>query len=598
MRAFVINLRSTLLQLEERQSAMEGSEDPPPITTPLEPSGAYDVPIRMDIDEAIDKLKKGRFQRRILAAAGMCNGVNAMAVMALSFIRNAIIIDFDISIDQSNWFESSVFFGILFGTLCFGPLGDEWGRKPVFLLSSTITAVGSLASAFAPNFQALVLLRFVVGIGVGGTVIPFDTLAELTPSRFRGAFLLYLGYFWTVGTSATPAIAAYAMMEKESWPLFLGLCSLPCFVSMVFGYLWVPESPRYLVEQNRKEEALEILREGARQNDQNPDKLYPPGTYIVTDEEEGGQEGAAVDSLSSLFSPQWRGMVICMLLVWTFLDFIYWGTIQAVTLVFAEFEGNMRQFDEGEQFEYDYGAIIGSSMSEVIGQTAVLLLIDRWGRVPTQALAYACGAIAVFCLCFVAWMEDTGTDTERFVLVLLAFSARMFIMAATSVTWVHTAEMLPTQIRNTAHAVADALAGTGGAFSPFLVAPDHSMLVIGIVMGGTTILTASLVWMLPETRGIALGKAMSSRANSPAITPSASFSDGKEASKAFTDATEDYSGDIEADQTASADSAKDVPADDLPSAPSAESWEELTKEETPSTEAASTEAAAQEKPTE
>ena len=68
----------------------------------------------------------------------------------------------------------------------FGPLGDEWGRKPTFLLSSTITAVCSIASAFAPNFPALVLLRFGVGIGVGGTVIPFDTLAELTPSRFRG----------------------------------------------------------------------------------------------------------------------------------------------------------------------------------------------------------------------------------------------------------------------------------------------------------------------------------------------------------------------------------------------------------------------------
>jgi hypothetical protein len=73
------------------------------------------VPARLGIDDAIDRLEKGRFQRRLLIAAGMCNGVNAMAVMALGFIRNAIIIDFGISVDQSNWFESSVFFGILFG---------------------------------------------------------------------------------------------------------------------------------------------------------------------------------------------------------------------------------------------------------------------------------------------------------------------------------------------------------------------------------------------------------------------------------------------------------------------------------------------------
>jgi len=274
-----------------------------------------------------------------------------------------------------------------------------------------------------------------------------------------------------------------------------------------------------------------------------------------------------------------------MLLVWTFLDFIYWGTIQIVTLVFAEFEGNMRQFDEGEQFEYDYGAIIGSSLSEVVGQTAVLLLIDRWGRVPTQAIAYACGALAVFCLCLVAWMEDTGSDTERYVLVLLAYSARMFIMAATSVTWVHTAEMLPTQIRNTAHAVADALAGTGGALSPFLVSPDHSMLTIGCVMGGVTIFTASLVWMLPETKGIALGKAMSSRASSPAITPSPSFD---KPSISMTDATE--TDDIEADQTASAMGAPgmELPKTDSPESPSITAMPtgEAAKEETSAAETA------------
>jgi len=138
------------------------------------------------IDEAIDRLQPGKFQRRLLYASGMCNGVNAMAVMALGFIRPAIVVEYDVSEEQSNWLQSSVFWGILMGTLLFGPLGDSFGRRPLFLLSSMITALCSLASGFSTSFIMLVLLRFGVGIGVGGTVIPFDTLAELTPSRIRG----------------------------------------------------------------------------------------------------------------------------------------------------------------------------------------------------------------------------------------------------------------------------------------------------------------------------------------------------------------------------------------------------------------------------
>ena len=88
--------------------------------------------------------------------------------------------------------------------------------------------------------------------------------------------------------------------------------------------------------------------------------------------------------------------------------------------------------------------------------------------------------------------------------------------------------MLPTQIRNTGHALADALAGTGGALSPWLVSPNNSMLFIGIVMGSITLFVASLVWMLPETRGIALGTAIS-RSSSQNI--SQDVSDNEEGSQ-------------------------------------------------------------------
>lgn len=247
--------------------------------------------------------------------------------------------------------------------------------------------------------------------------------------------MLYLGYFWTVGTSLTPAIAYYAMKVQNSWRLFLLLCGLPGIISSLFGIIWVPESPRWLMHEHRSEEALEILKRGAATNGLLPERIYPPGSVIVLTEEEL-EDKENLSNIRDLFLPQWRFMVICMLLVWTFLDFIYWGTVDVVTLVFAEFEGNDAiSFEEGEQYAYDYEAIISSSLAEILGQTAVLFLIDPVGRVPTQALGYAFGAISVFSLCYVGYIEGEGNSIERYGLIVLAFLSRMFIMGATSVTW-------------------------------------------------------------------------------------------------------------------------------------------------------------------
>lgn len=226
-------------------SFLDGSDhgSPSPISAaPLSHDPALSrpaIPLKLTIDQAIDRLQKGRFQRRILAAAGMCNGVNAMAVMALAFIRPAITVEYSISVERASWLSSSVFFGILAGTLVFGPLGDYLGRKPIFLLSATITAALSLASAYAPSYEALVLLRFGVGVGVGGTVIPFDTLAELTPSQFRGTAVNFSAFCFVLCGAWWFGLLCWKIHKcGVSYQLFLNPSKRSCrIVLVVLGIL-------------------------------------------------------------------------------------------------------------------------------------------------------------------------------------------------------------------------------------------------------------------------------------------------------------------------------------------------------------------------
>ena len=91
--------------------------------------------------------------------------------MVLGFLRPAVQIEFMLSKEESAFLASSVFWGILAGTVFLGPLGDHLGRKPMFVLSTTISAVCGVASSFSQTWWALLMLRFGVGVGVGGTNI-------------------------------------------------------------------------------------------------------------------------------------------------------------------------------------------------------------------------------------------------------------------------------------------------------------------------------------------------------------------------------------------------------------------------------------------
>lgn len=145
----------------------------------------------------------GRFQYRILLAAGLCFAADSMEVLLLSFLAVVLQAEWGLSNEQTATLTSSVFMGALLGTLVLGRLGDQWGRKPVFFLTATIICIFGFLTAAAHNFAILVLIRFMVGFGVGGLTVPFDTLAEFVPNSHRGQNLLLIEYFWTAGTLCT-----------------------------------------------------------------------------------------------------------------------------------------------------------------------------------------------------------------------------------------------------------------------------------------------------------------------------------------------------------------------------------------------------------
>eukprot|EP00957_Ditylum_brightwellii_P101374 7726167-Ditylum_brightwellii.AAC.1 len=107
------------------------------------------------IDRAIDKLGTGRFQHRILFAAGLCFAADAMEVMLLAYLSLVLEEEWGLSGTQTATITACVFAGAMTGTLILGPLGDKVGRRPVFLLAGTIITVFGVLTSFVTNFVGM-----------------------------------------------------------------------------------------------------------------------------------------------------------------------------------------------------------------------------------------------------------------------------------------------------------------------------------------------------------------------------------------------------------------------------------------------------------
>ncbi|OEU22218.1 MFS general substrate transporter [Fragilariopsis cylindrus CCMP1102] len=374
----------------------------------------------------------GIFQYQIILACGLCFASDAMEVLLLSFLGVILKSIWSLSEAEENSIVSVVFAGAMLGTLVLSPLGDRIGRRPVFALTAVMISVFGVLTAFCTNYPQILLARFFVGFGVGGLTVPYDALGEFMPSSYRGKRLISISFFWTAGSLLVPFFAWLTLGGNEvSWRTFVALCALPSIVSTVLGVLMVPESPRWMLTRGKHDQALRILRQAAAKNGGDPFLAFPEKTQLV-------------DTDSSRFTGrQWYGQA-----------FMYYGAIMAVSIVFSDVSANpddnttnaddiYSDDSNGRSFDFDYGAIIITSSAEIIGLIIAIFMVDRLGRVPTQTWFYFLGGLCILILGLL--------DFYRLHLIFFAFLSKMFIMAATSVTWLHTAELLPTKIRATGH---------------------------------------------------------------------------------------------------------------------------------------------------
>uniref|UniRef100_A0A3P8UEP4 Synaptic vesicle glycoprotein 2Bb n=1 Tax=Cynoglossus semilaevis TaxID=244447 RepID=A0A3P8UEP4_CYNSE len=255
----------------------------------------------------------------------------------------------------------TVFLSMMLGAFLWGGLADKVGRRRCLIVALAFNCVFAFLSSFAQSYGFFLFFRLLSGIGIGGTVpIVYTYFSEFLQMDKRGEHLSWLCMFWMIGGiyasfTAWGIIPRYGWgfsmgseIQFHSWRVFILVAALPAVTSLI-GLTFMPESPRFLLETAKHDEAWMILKQVHDTNWRakgQPEKVFTV-THIKapkTAEDElieiQSSTGTAVQrwavrsvtlcrlvlkNVVSLFSVELRLSTLFMAVIWFSMAFSYYG---------------------------------------------------------------------------------------------------------------------------------------------------------------------------------------------------------------------------------------------------------------------------------
>jgi len=378
----------------------------------------------LTVDQVYKQIGVGRYQYVLFIVCGLGYAADSIETGLLTFLSSTIDKEWpSVHGFELNLITVGVFVGEFLGCFIWGPLADRFGRRRAFLTSNICLLLFGGLSAAAQTYWQFVLVRFLVGVCIGGIVIPLDTLAESVDEAKSAQFAFAINYWWAFGTIYVNAAAAVVLDADtgDGWRLLVILCTVPIAIACV-GYFVFEESALWLIDQGREQEALDVLRRVAKKNGHDISDVT-----LVAYEHEGGF------SPTEIFSKSLLSRTIIFSVIWLMMAIGYYGASLAGPYIFNSGDGSTSYI---EVFFGCSGEVAGAILGSVV--LAVL------SPMLSQSFFYSIATVA----CLLITMKDVISKT---VLTMFDFALRMAMMGGSCVTFSASPLAFPTHIRATAH---------------------------------------------------------------------------------------------------------------------------------------------------
>jgi sugar porter (SP) family MFS transporter len=371
----------------------------------------------------------------IAALGGLLFGYDTAVIAgAIGFLQT----HFQLDATMKGWAAASALLGCVIGVSFAGLFSDRLGRKPTLVLSGLLFLVSAVGTALPNEFSLFVIFRMLGGIGVGVASMASPMyIAEIAPAGIRGRMvsvnqfaivtgiliIYFVNYFISLGGDEAWNVAT-------GWRWMFASGAIPSGIFLIL-LLFVPESPRWLMEKGQNAKAKDILAKvGGASYAENE---------LRSIEASLSQE---VESLGQLFKTGWRRVMFLGIAL---------AILQQVTGI------NVFLYYAPEIFKK-----LGSGSSAALLETIVvgafnlsftiiaIRTVDRIGRKPLMIIGAAGMCVSLVAMGLAAQFQVVSLWV---LLCILAYIA-CFALSVGPVTWVILSEIYPTRIRGRALSVA------------------------------------------------------------------------------------------------------------------------------------------------
>jgi len=395
----------------------------------------------MTIAERLDHLPLSRIHWKIVTVCGLGWLFDAMDAGIIAFVLAVLMKQWKLSPDQVGFVASIGLAGMFAGALLSGILADRIGRKFLFQTTLLVFSIATGLCGLAVGYASLLMLRFLVGFGLGGELPVASTLVtEFSPAKHRGRLLVILESFWAFGWAAA-AIISFLIIPKfeQGWKIAFFIGFIPAFY-VFYLRRTIPESPRYLEASGKKAEARQVLQWLEKET----------GSEHIKITEEMPAAKPKIRTIN-LWKGKFARRTLMLWILWFAMVYSYYGIFTWLPSLLVS---------GGHQVVKSFEYVLIITLAQIPGYFCAAFLVDRIGRKTTLVpFLLGCALSA-----FLFGKADTGSE-----IIFYGCLISFFNLGAWGVVYTYTPELYPTDMRGTGAGTAAGIGRIGGILAPVVV---------------------------------------------------------------------------------------------------------------------------------